>query len=254
MINIIRYRKKVILDNLRHSFPDKNEAEIQALCNQFYRHLSDIILETIKGITISEKKLRERMIFLNPELLNQVTAKGGNLLLCGGHYNNWEWATFAAGLHLVPHVVGIYKTLSNKYINDYYMRQRTRFGTDLLEMRGVLQTIEATPNQATMYVFINDQAPFKKNLAHYVQFLHRQTAFISGLDKIAHLTKLPIYFYHIKYIRRGYYEATFSLLCEDPAAMAPEEITQRYAATLERDILQAPQHWLWSHKRWKELK
>ena len=78
--NLIGYRKEVVLTNLRNSFPDKSNIELQAIMIDFYRHFCDIVMESIKSFTISEKQLRKRLIIKNPEFSNYFADKGKSII------------------------------------------------------------------------------------------------------------------------------------------------------------------------------
>ena len=52
-------------------------------------------------------------------------------------------------------------------------------------------------------------------------------------------------------VARGRYEVEIELLCEDPKETKPYEVTEMHVRALERLINEAPEYWLWSHRRWK---
>jgi Kdo2-lipid IVA lauroyltransferase/acyltransferase len=53
----VKYRYKVVYQNIKGSFPNKSEAEIQKIVNGFYQHLCDMALESLKGFTCSKELL-----------------------------------------------------------------------------------------------------------------------------------------------------------------------------------------------------
>src|SRR5580704_7117739 len=54
---VLGYRKKVVMDNLRNSFPEKTEQELNKIAFDFYRYLCDLFLETFKTLTVSKKQM-----------------------------------------------------------------------------------------------------------------------------------------------------------------------------------------------------
>lgn len=86
------YRKKVVFKNLQNAFPEKTEAERLSIAKQFYRNLTDIVVETIKLAAISPEELHKRVKILNPEVISAATNQGKIALALGGHQCNWEWA------------------------------------------------------------------------------------------------------------------------------------------------------------------
>ena len=109
MYRVIGYRKEVVFANLRNSFPNKSKHELKKIMSDFYRHLCDIIMESVKGFTISEKQLRKRLIIKNPEFSNYYADKGQSIIFVGGHYNNWEICAQAFALYSNHKCIGIYK-------------------------------------------------------------------------------------------------------------------------------------------------
>src|ERR1700761_669431 len=68
LFRVFGYRKKVVLTNLRNSFPDKSPADINRLAHSFYSYLCDLFLEMFKTLSISAASmLRHRQ--MSPEAL-----------------------------------------------------------------------------------------------------------------------------------------------------------------------------------------
>src|ERR1700751_5838763 len=91
---VIGYRKKVVLENLRKSFPEKSEEELKKIRFKFYRYFCDFVLETLKTLTIGKKNMLKHCK-LNPDakaLFDKYHSENKSLILVMGHYGNWEWA------------------------------------------------------------------------------------------------------------------------------------------------------------------
>lgn len=248
---IIHYRRRVVNENLRRSFPEKSSAEIDAIARQFYQQLCDNLLESLKGLTMSKARFQERYRFGGTALLDAEFEKNQSIIIAGGHFNNWEWGVFSVSLWLKHKVIGIYKPINNKYIDKFYNQQRTRFGLHIASMKQAGRAVVQHRHEACAFVFIADQAPSDVNNCHWIPFLHQETAFLQGVDKIARSTNYPVFYFDIKSVKRGYYELTFSELVRNPANLNEGEITALFAQRLEQSILERPADWLWSHKRWK---
>jgi Kdo2-lipid IVA lauroyltransferase/acyltransferase len=65
------------------------------------------------------------------------------------------------------------------------------------------------------------------------------------------LYNLPVVFAATRKIRRGCYKVHFELLVEDPSVTAKGEITRLYMEALGKVIIEKPEYYLWSHRRWK---
>ncbi len=252
LYRIAGYRKGVVRDNLEKCFPDMPLARLRLIEKQFYCNLCDITLEGFKAFSMSKATLLKRYRLVNPDILDAHFNRGESVFVTASHMANWEWGTLIFNLTLKHRPAAIYKPLKNPVVNDYITRNRSRFGIILLPMRQALSKIAAMKEQPYAFIIVNDQWPSNLQMAHRVLFLGRDTPFLHGLDQIARETGYPVYYVHVNRIRRGYYELTLSPICLHPAAEKEGRITAAFAARLESLILEKPQDWLWSHRRWKK--
>lgn len=247
---IIGYRKKVVLTNLTNSFPKKNKQELDSIMSDFYRHLCDIIMESLKGFTISEKQLKSRLVIKNPELSNSFAEKGQSIIFVGGHYNNWEICAQAFSMYSKHNCIGIYKPLSNKFLNKKIYSSRTKYGTSLVSMKQAKKSFIKS-DKAKAIVFGSDQNPANPKRAYWLRFLNQDTAVLFGAEKYAKEYDFPVIYVSISKVKRGYYEAEYSLITDNPSKKEHGKITKEFTKRLEQDIIKQPQYWLWSHRRWK---
>tara|TARA_Y100000739_G_C20524683_1_gene425914 strand:+ start:279 stop:1040 length:762 start_codon:yes stop_codon:yes gene_type:complete len=250
MYKVIGYRKNVVLSNLKNSFPEKNKKELQKIMSDFYHHLCDIIIESLKGFTISEKDLKKRMIIKNPEFSNSFAKKGQSIIFIGGHYNNWEICAQAFSMYSNHKCIGIYKPLSNKFLNDKIYKSRSKYGLNLVSMKKTKKSFEQG-DEAKAIVFGSDQNPSNPKNAYWLKFLNQDTAVLFGAEKYAKEFNWPVVYVSIRKVKRGYYEAEYSLITDKPTQQPYGKITEEFTKRLEKDIINEPQYWLWSHKRWK---
>lgn len=248
---IVQYRKSVIKHNLKKVFPDLSKSEMQKIIRDFYRNLTDILLESIKANTISEKTIRKRYKFRNIDLLDASFASGKSVIASAAHLANWEWGALSFGMHTKHTAVGFYKPLSNTFVDNYIHRVRSKFGTVLASIYETRQWFEKDFGQPACYIMVSDQNPGNRHKAHWVDFLGQDTACLHGLDNYARSMDLPVYFCDIRRIRRGHYEVVMELIEQEPSAFTEGAITKKYMKHLEQKILANPSSWLWSHKRWK---
>ena len=253
---LIKYRKKVIQENLGMAFPDLNQEELKKLTYTTYRNLSDIFVESIKSFTMSKSTIVKRYKIVNPEVLAPYAEKGQSLIGVTGHYGNWEWGSLAASLQTSFEYVAFYKPLRNKYIGRFLKKSRSKCGTELVSIYETSKTFEDKKEETKMYLMVADQSPSKKQLkyAYWMNFLGKETAFLHGVEKHARNNNYPVLYVDIQRVKRGYYEVTISPLVESPNELRDEELTQKYAEKLESVIRKQPENWLWSHNRWKHQK
>ncbi len=248
---IFSYRKKVILENLYRSFPEKSESEIEQIANAFYNHLAYLIVETIKLTSISKSELMQRCRFTNLELLQKYYEKNQSLIAVCGHFNNWELGGLALSA-VAPHLtLGIYKPLKQQQWDNYFKQIRSRFRMVPVPMKSTLREIvrhQATPTITTL---IADQTPHRGEIVYRTQFLNQDTAVFLGAEKLARQTGYPVIYFSMHRIKRGYYEVTIIPVEEHPAVATEYSITHKHLHLLENDIRTQPSNWLWSHRRWK---
>jgi len=249
--HFFKYRCKVIETNLQNAFPQKSSKEIKRIMRGFYRNFCDVLLESIKGLTMSQKALLNRFQYLNPEIFDDLFEAGQSAILVGSHFANWEWGALSFP-HCVKHkVAGVFKPLSNQYLDRYFNRKRKQWGLQLVSMTQAGRALVQLKNEPNIFVFLADQTPVDVRNAHWLSFFNQDTPFLHGVDKIARRTGYPVYFFDIQRVNRGRYEVTFSELCQNSKRTEKGEITKRFAARLEKIIRKQPENWLWSHRRWK---
>ncbi|MDO5664551.1 MAG: lysophospholipid acyltransferase family protein [Bacteroidia bacterium] len=255
---IAGYRKQVVRKNLINSFPHKKHDEIIQIEKKFYHHLCDYGVETIKTLRISDKEIRKRMVFKNPEVINRLTKDGNSCLLSLGHYGNWEWVP-SISLYLLHGVEPghVYKTLSSKAFNELFLKIRSRFNPTPIEMKTVYRTIIRNRNEGKALVvgFLSDQRPMTNGGDEYwTTFLNQDTQVQNGLERIAQQFGFAVVYLDIKKIKRGYYVGNFSVITADGSGEELHSIMEKYTRKLEETILAEPAYYLWSHNKWHRKK
>lgn len=252
-LRVFKYRYAVIKGNLRNAFPKKSDSEIEELVEKTYQNLCDILLEGIKGMSLSDAEVVKRYVFVNPELPDSFYGKGQNIVGMASHYGNWEWAVQAISLQLKCLTVGVVARIKNKYLDGYVQKYRTHENVMVLYPDLARSVIEKWDKRPALFVYIADQSPPRnaKDKAQWVQFLNQDTACLWGGDRMARRMDYPVLNMEISRVRRGYYEVRFDLITEDAKSTSDGEITENYMRRLELQIMAKPQDWLWSHKRWK---
>jgi KDO2-lipid IV(A) lauroyltransferase len=246
---IISYRRKVVQENLANSFPEKSVIERAAIEKKYFRYLADLIVETVKMISISKEEMQRRVVCTNPEVVKGYEAVGKSVTAVAGHYCNWEWAGMEFSVDTRLFV--IYKPLTSGVFDSFFIKVRTRFGAIAVAMKQTLRTMVAHKNECTVTVFAGDQTPVREQTNYFTRFLNQPTAVFLGIEKIAKLIDSAVIFYDMKRVKRGYYTYTIVPLIENSKDSAPHEITEAHVKYLEGMINREPQYWLWSHRRWK---
>jgi len=247
---VFSYRYSVIKENLRQSFLHKETTFYQQTILAYYKHLSDLVFETLKAFTLNKTTLLQHFYCTNPEIFTPYLEQGQSCILLGSHHNNWEIACLAFPLQMKYPVYTVYKPLSNSYLNAYVNKLRSKWGMRMVSMQGVGRTLIKEKNKPSVFVFIADQSPASTEHAIWIDFLNRDTPFIHGVEKIANKTNYPVFYFSTVKTKRGYYKASIQKLATSES-LERNGLTQLYATQLEQEIRQAPAYWLWSHRRWK---
>ncbi len=255
IIRLVGYRRKVIDENLKYSFPEKTDKEITSIRNKFYRHFCDLLVETTKIQNMSEKEMRRRVHFSNVDYLEKANKEGKDVIGVMSHYCNWEWVT---SLNLYIEAVGcdVYRPLKNKPFDAYMLKLRAKWGNLNFTMKATMREVIKLRRQDKRFVLglIADQSPGKPEIQYWTSFLNQNTAVLTGPEKIAKVTKSRVVYFDMRKIKRGYYQVDIVPLVQDSENSKPHEITDAYVSYLESVIKEKPEYWLWSHRRWKYSK
>ncbi len=251
--HIYAYRKTVIDLNLINAFPHKRSEELWYIRSNYYRHLADFIVETIKSISISKNELKERIQLQHESyaLLRKYENTGQHIFVVLGHYGNWEWASLLAGLETKLPSFALYASPSNKTFEKFLLKNRSRFGCQLVAMNQVKSLYVQLQKKTSLVAFVADQTPVDTENAYWTKFMSLETPFFKGFDTLAQKTNAIVVYASIQKINRGYYELSFETITENAQQETENFIAEKYVRLLEKDIHTKPEFWLWSHRRWK---
>lgn len=244
------YRKKVVYSNLKNAFPGKSEQELNLIAKKFYRHMVDVVFETLKLATISKEELLKRLVFTNYEVIDQFKARNQSFVFVLGHMGNWEWTGPSFSQNHPMKLYGLYHPLSNQFFDWFLYKLRTRFGVGLIPMNKLLREMVKLKNECCAIAFIADQTPSSEN-AYWINFLHQDTPVFLGTEKIARRFNYPVVYASASKPARGRYVYTFKVITSEPNNTQEGFITKEHTRLLEEDIKATPHIWLWSHRRWK---
>jgi KDO2-lipid IV(A) lauroyltransferase len=252
--HIFGYRKKVVTSNLKLAFPEKTNQEITAIKKKFYHHFCDMLFESIKSITVSEKEITKRYVFTNVEDIHQLEKEKKSVVLMMGHYGSWEWIFI---LQKYSNYIGyaVYKQLSNKYFDKLVKRIRSRYNSYLITTKETFPTlIKAKRNkELTFNGFAFDQSPKLDKAMHWQNFMGVKVPVHVGAEILAKRLDMATLFLKVKKVKRGYYEATFTDIIRNPKEYKDFDITDLSLKRVEEQIHEAPEFYLWTHKRWKHM-
>ncbi|WP_296383837.1 lysophospholipid acyltransferase family protein [Winogradskyella sp.] len=249
---IFGYRKATVKENLRLVFPDKSEKEISIITRQFYHHLCDMIVEAIKSLTISEAEMKKRFTFTNVELINNLADKQRSIILMCAHYGSWEWI-FILQKYIKLKGYAVYKRLSNKHFDKLVKGIRAKYNSHLITTKETLKILNKSKKKGELTIngFASDQSPKANKAFHWSEFMGIKVPMYTGAEMLAKRLDMAVVFFSVKRLKRGYYECSFKTITENPKDYKDYEITDLFFKLVEEQIIEAPQYYLWTHKRWK---
>lgn len=252
--HVLRYRRTVVLDNLRLAFPEKAEKERKRIARNFYFHLTDLILESVKSLHISESEIRKRLILDNPEVFEELHQQNKGVIVVWGHYTNFEWMAMGLPLLIPQDTFAVYQPLSNACFGKTVVQIREQFGLQLYPMSETYPFMLNNPIKSPAYIFMADQSPRADKVRFYSPFFGIETPVHKGVENLARKLDHAVVFLYAERRKRGFYHLRARLLTTDPNRMDDMAITNTHVSWLEEEIRRKPADWLWSHKRWKHRK
>lgn len=251
LISLVPYRKKVIEQNINRSFPNASEKEKKRIRRNFYRHLTQLLAESVKGLAISENELKRRITVKNPEIMDELFNANKNVLLVSGHYNNWEWVILSQALLFKHKALGIGMPMTSKFWDKKVNQRRSRFGMKVVHSKNYKEALRENPEELKSVLVLSDQSPGNSLKSYWTTFLNQETAVLFGAELMAHQLDYAVVFYVLHKVKRGKYEMELKLITDTPSEKPWGEITEAHTRLLEQEIIAQPEFWLWSHKRWK---
>ncbi|ARV10889.1 lipid A biosynthesis acyltransferase [Gilvibacter sp. SZ-19] len=250
---IFGYRKKVVYDNLKLAFPNWDEKQLKKTRKAFYRHFCDFVLETIKSYTISQKEAEKRFVYTNLEVLKPVFNSNRSILLWCGHYASWEWAGIMQK-HIPVQGYAVYKKLEDPSFDAMVRKIRGRFGGIIVNNKQIVSTLFRNKKEGvpSITLMLSDQTPRPTVAKHWEPFMGVEVPVFTGGEELGRRLDLVHLYLHVEKVKRGHYEARLVPL--HPKADNPYPVTRSFLDALEGQIQEAPEYYLWSHKRWKYRK
>lgn len=249
---VVGYRKKVVRENLALTLPHLSDAERKEIEKKFYKHMCDMFLEMVKTMSISAEEMEKRFRITNLDLVLDYAKKGKSVILVASHYASYEWL-----LTINPKIgfkgIAVYKKLANPYFDKLVRKIRSKFDTEMIETRKAIPTMAQNQRNGilSMYGLASDQSPKLDRIFHSMKFLGIEVPVHTGAEMLAKKYDLAVIMVKVKKVKRGYYEATFVSLADNPKEFEDFKITEMYLQEVEKQILETPEFYLWTHKRWK---
>ena len=242
------------LENLRASYPDKNEQWYEETGRKSCEQLVMLAVDVIFTPRLVKKdNWRKYSRFKNAERAKWMSKEGKGLIFVGAHYGNFEILGYMMGLFGF-NVYSIARPLDNPYISKYLYGVRERAGQKIIDKKGAAEMFGKVASSGATLGFIADQDAGDKGI--FVDFFGRKASTYKSIGLLALTENLPIV---VGYARRIDNKFFFEIGCT--RIIMPEEwadkkdpllwVTAEYTKAIETFVREDPTQYWWLHRRWK---
>jgi len=248
---LIGYRRKVVRANLELVFPNKSKNELDGIEEKFYRHMCDMFMEMIKTMSISKEAVKRKYHVTNIDLLREIEKKKSILIVCS-HYANWEW-NVSINNYIESKGYAVYQKINNSYFDNLIQKIRAKWNTELITQKDTVKTVVRNHQNhiGAVYGMVSDQSPQVKRAQYWKDFMGVKVPIFNGAEALARKLDLAVVFLKVSKVKRGYYQAEFIPITLAGSSTEQNEITDKFIELTEQQIKERPEHYLWTHRRWK---
>ncbi|HLP63623.1 lipid A biosynthesis acyltransferase [Flavobacterium sp.] len=249
---VLGYRKKTVRNNLALALPHLSDKERLVIEKKSFQHLCDMFLEMIKTMSISKKEIEKRFVLTNMDLYYEEEKKGKSIALMCAHYASYEWV-ISMNHYISFNGYAIYKRIKNKHFDKLVKDIRSKFKAYLITTKETKNVIETNVKKGILgiYGFASDQTPRPTENMYWYRFMGIETPIHIGAELLAKRYNMNVIYLKVKKVKRGYYEGTFEVLTNDVQSIPDFKLSEQFMDKVEQQILEAPEFYLWTHKRWK---
>jgi KDO2-lipid IV(A) lauroyltransferase len=257
LIRVSTRLRRIGLTNLHIAFPERTETERRAILIASFRNLGRMVAECAHMSRLTPANIRTVVHYEDERFWTDVMLKHAaetGILILTGHFGNWE--LFAQANGLLGHPVDlVHQTIKNPYIDAFVEHMRSRAGTRLLRKHGAARgVLRALAERRIMVLPLDQNASGRTGI--FVDFFGRAASTNAGFGRVVARTGVPVFPAFL--IRDGtsarhriVFLPALSFASMADRDHATREVTQRCTAVLEDMIRRHPDHWLWTHKRWR---
>ena len=244
-------RRRIALENVGRAFGNsisKNRKEL--IVRSAFQSASLSMMELFI-VTKTEKEASQRFTMVGNEHLEKAFSKQKGVVLVISHLGSWEYLSFLPFFTQRPWSV-IVKELKNPYLDKAINNMRRVMTVTPVEkvssVRVILRELKAGHGIAILI----DQWAGDEGL--WVDFFGTPTSTTSIPARLAERTGCSLVPAYCLRTSAGHYEIHLEKeIVPDMNRPDWEHATTRQLnETLEKQIREHPEQWLWGHRRWKE--
>ncbi len=249
-------RIKITIENLTNAFPEKSIKEIKLVAKKVFQNIGITFIELALFPKLDKEKIVKLVKYKNLDLMIEKFRLNRGLIMLSGHFGNWELIAFSAGYISGHPLTIIVKTQSNKFVDSLINKHRTLLGNKVVPMQNSVKEILNTLKAGGVVAMLADQSAPKESV--FINFFNREVATFQGPAVFALKTKAPMLMGFIIRKEDFTYEVVLEeIQTEDLVEYSEKNVqilTQRHTEMLEKYIRQYPHLWMWTHRRWKNIR
>ncbi len=253
IFTVVRFRRKLVFDNLSRAYPDKNDDDITALAKATYQNLFNAFFEIFYLDKLSAEEIKKIVSFPDAEKINEILNRGKGLIILTGHYGSWELAALATAIYAPNKYTVIVQQQRNPYVDKFMTEMRTRFGSRMVPMKNAFREGLKALSNNEIVALIADQSGPESGI--YVDFFGRPASTHQGPAIFQVRSGAPMIAVMLIREQDGKCRLEVEEIETENIVGTNEEkiftVTERHVKKLEKYVRAHPDHWLWMHKRWK---
>ena len=238
------------LDHVRTALPGRGEQEYKAIVRGMWDNLGRVMAEYPHLKQIG----RERVVIVNPEIVESVVRDKKPAIFITGHLANWEAFAVAGQIKLGLMADVVYRAPNNPWVDRLLDRVRSQGGKILTipKSKSSVRTMIESLKQGHSLGMLIDQ---KYNEGLPVSFFGRPAMTSPAFVQLAQKFGCPLIPGRIERLRGAHFRLTvyepMKIFAADGSPRKAEDVMEEAHRLLEAWINERPEQWLWLHRRWR---
>ena len=253
--NFVKRRREGAIKNISTSFPNWNADKVKDVARSSMQHMFQLFLaESVQMPSLITPSTWQKYIqFTGVEKITDRLVNNKPVIFITGHCGNWELLGYS--LSVLGHsIAAVARPLDNPLINDWVLDIRQKYGLEIITKWGSVPVLQNVISSGGSVGFIADQNAGGRGM--FVPFFGRLASTYKSIGLLAMRYEAPVACVHAKRLHGQFkYEVSLTDYIEphdwynqpDPLYY----ITARYSRAIESMVRNAPEQYLWLHRRWK---
>lgn len=246
----LKFRRQLVENHLRRAFPDRDDAWIRATARAAYAHLGREAIATIRLARQTREDVLARTSVIGLNEFKAALAKGNGVVLASGHVGNHEIGAAALSARGIPLDLVVQRQ-RNPLFDEALIASRERLGLGVIDRFQATRLAIKALRKGRAVAFAADQNAGKAGV--FVPYFGHLASTHRGAALFAVKTEAPLFLGTA--LRKGNgYEVTLQPIEVDRAGELDDVIyrlTVAFTERLEMVVREAPEQYLWLHRRWK---